>query len=133
MRNCFRYIRPSLALALFFPTLAQAQMTQQPWTFAQQNRASIAALMQQTENPAALAVPASNDILICGGGTGESSATANSTCIILNQATGDIQLGQDSNGDQTASSLNENSTAAPESASDDVLATLVGETQPTLQ
>lgn len=127
-----KFIYPAacgLTLMTFISTAAQAQMMQQPWSFTPQNRASIAALMQQTERPAALAAPASSDTLICGGGTGESSATANSTCIILNNATGQIELGQDSTGDQSASSLNENAEAMPEGESDAVLATLDGTLQ----
>lgn len=131
MQNHFRYMLSCLTLAILLPTAAQAQMTQQPWSFAQQNRASIAALMQQTEHPAATVIPpAPGDTLICGGGTGLSSATANSTCIILSQATGQIQLGQDSTGSQSASDIGVGTPAAP-SASDAVLATLDGTAQST--
>lgn len=103
----------ALSLGLFFgSTCANAQMTKEPWGFQQQNRASIAALMQQVENRNNTTAVASTgyagyDQLVCGGGGsggGESTATANSTCIILNNSDGSIQIGQDAQGNQDASS-----------------------------
>lgn len=126
----------SAALAVVFftglATSASAQMSHQPWTFSQQNRASIAALMQQTEHPEASTAVSPGDTLICGGGTGQSSATANSTCIILSQATGDIQLGQDSQGSQTSSSMDTSTQtqASSSSGADAILSTLSGPASP---
>lgn len=86
---------------------ANAQMANEPWTFKQQNRASIAALMQQVENrngttaATAAAAPGGLDTLICGG-DGASAATGNSTCIILNNSNGAIEIGQDAQGNQDA-------------------------------
>lgn len=84
---------------------ANAQQFNQAWSFTSQNRASIAALMQQVENGdgngAAIAASPSYDSLVCGGG-GASTATGNSTCIILNKSDGLIQIGQDANGNQEA-------------------------------
>lgn len=83
---------------------ASAQMKSEPWGFNPQNRASIAALMQQIERPPNSDVaPVSADSLVCGGSE-KASARANSTCIILNNALGNISIGQDANGDQTATS-----------------------------
>lgn len=103
----------ALAIAILMGTMgisniAHAQQYNQSWQFKGQNRASIAALMKQVEqeseasNAVVQQVPGSYDTLICGGGDGQSAATANSTCIILNNATGSIQIGQDSDGSQTA-------------------------------
>jgi hypothetical protein len=93
---------------------ASAQQTNQSWQFKDQNRASIAALMkqvdQQNETSNAVAqVPVGLDTLICGG-DGQSSATGNSTCIILNNSTGAIEIGQDANGSQTANNETAQST-----------------------
>ena len=108
-------------LAAMISLPAQAQMSPQPWTFVQQNRASIAALMQQTENPAGTTAPPSADTIICGGGSGQSAATANSSCIILNKGTGQIDIGQDSNGGQQA---NNTQPPLPPTGSDAVAAAL---------
>lgn len=117
--------RPVIALLwltalLFGPVLycttAHAQMINQPWGFTQQNRASIAALMKQTEDSrnatAATATPGSYDQLVCGGDD-TSSAAGNSTCIILNNSDGAIQIGQDTQGDQEATSIAETLTSSP--------------------
>lgn len=86
---------------------ASAQQFNQSWQFKTQNRASIAALIKQVEqedeaSTAVTQAPASYDTLLCGGGDGQSAATGNSTCIILNNSTGAIEIGQDANGSQTA-------------------------------
>lgn len=86
---------------------AQAQQYTKAWNFVAQNRASIAALINQVEEQESTGTAgvgfAGYDNLVCGG-DGESGATGNSTCIILNNATGNIEIGQDSTGDQTATS-----------------------------
>jgi hypothetical protein len=121
----------TLMLCAELSASASAQMSPQPWGFAQQNRASIAALMKQTENPTAATSAGSGDTLICGGGTGQASATANSTCIILSQASGQIQLGQDSNGSQSsASSDSTTQSQADSGGADSVLTTLSNPAQP---
>lgn len=103
---------------------AYAQMSSEPWSFSPQNRASIAALMKQTEEQQqATAVVQPADTLICGGGTGNSAAAGNSTCVILNNATGMIQLDQDETGDQNATSTSSVSVQTEEGA-DEVAAAL---------
>lgn len=106
---------------------ALAQTFQKPWGFTAQNRASIAALMRQTENQSATAVVATPSTsvtnLVCGGGDA-SSALGNSTCVILSEATGDIRVGQDTAGDQSASTSAQNQLSG--SGVDDVLAALAG-------
>jgi hypothetical protein len=115
---------------------AQAQMATQPWAFQPQNRASIAALMRQVESPSPVATTTVTN-MVCGS-DGESSARGNSTCVILHNALGDIDVGQESNGDQTADADSSNnqqqsqsqaqqSTAqANHTSADDVLSTLQG-------
>lgn len=96
---------------LFFITPAHAQMNNESWGFKQQNRASIAALMQQVESSGDATTVASAggyDQLVCGG-DGQSSATGNSTCIIMNNSNGAIELGQTSEGSQDATTT-ENTT-----------------------
>ncbi len=90
----------ALMLALFpGADAANAQQFNQAWGFTTQNRASIAALMQQVEKSEgtgnAVVSGGGYDSLVCGG-DGMSSATGNSTCIILNNSDGTIQVGQDS-------------------------------------
>lgn len=117
-----------LSLGFLLPCVnAQAQMNSEPWGFSQQNRASIAALMRQVEDVPVGAEGASGvnaDSMICGGG--EASASGNSTCIILKNAMGDISIGQDSNGNQTAKNRNEEIINETPSDIDDVLAALTG-------
>lgn len=82
-------------------------MVNQPWGFAQQNRASIAALIKQTEDrnetQSVTASAGGCDQLVCGK-DGDLSATGNNTCIIMNNSDGVIQIGQDAQGNQTATS-----------------------------
>lgn len=102
-----RAFRISLSIAILSVAgAAQAQMMNNPWNFQPQNRASIASLMQQVENGGAgsAQVP-SVTTLVCGGG-GEAAASGNSTCVILNNAMGDVDVGQDSDGSQSATSSN---------------------------
>ena len=92
-------------------TATHAQTNNQPWGFTQQNRASIAALMKQIEEKettqaATTAAAGGYDQLVCGK-DGESSATGNNTCIIMNNSDGVIQIGQDANGNQSATSNTE--------------------------
>jgi len=111
-----KHLGVTLLFCAGFAAPALAQQISQPWSFTEQNRASIAALMQQTENPSAAA--AASPTLVCGG-AGQPGATANSVCIILNQSSGQISLGQDSQGSQSAGTP-----AAPASDTDAVLSIL---------
>jgi hypothetical protein len=105
------------------PTTAGAQqaMGNQPWNFTAQNRAGIAALIQQQNGDSNTGGAAA---LACGGG-GTATATANYTCIILNNSTGSIGANQGSDGDQTATSDTESSVnGVPEEDLSEVLETL---------
>jgi hypothetical protein len=82
-------------------------MSSSPWGFAAQNRASIAALIRQVENEGSSnagfssAAPTAITNLVCGS-DGSSSAKGTGSCIILNNASAAIDLLQDSEGDNTA-------------------------------
>ena len=94
-----------IALGFSTPALAQLMGTN-GWSPQLQNRASIAALLQQVEengSSGSSSSPAATSgvTLVCGDG-GDATAKGNSSCIILNNSTGVIDLGQDSNGDQSA-------------------------------
>jgi hypothetical protein len=91
---------------------AAAQMMDRPYDFAPRDRAGLAALMQQVENPASGPDSTSTTTIesktyLCGdggtGGTGASSK-ANSNCVVLDNATGQVNVGQTSDGDQDADS-----------------------------
>ena len=119
------------------PALSNAQVDNNPWGFTGQNRASIAALMKQIDDNKSsrsnVVASGGGDIvnLVCGADA-TSSAKGNSSCIILNNSDAAIDLGQDSQGDQTATS--EETTNVDETintnveAIDDVLQTLNGDT-----
>lgn len=107
-----RLILAGAALAVLAGTLpAAAQMSEDPWQFKRRDRAGLAVVMKQAEAGAFSSATASatagvaseTTVLMCGGGDGgTASATANSSCIILNNATGDLSIGQDALGDQSA-------------------------------
>ncbi len=102
---------------------ANAQQFNQAWGFTTQNRASIAALMQQVEKSEgtgnAVASGGGYDSLVCGG-DGMSSATGNSTCIILNNSDGSIQVGQDSQGNQESSNTEDTTISGLSNALEDI-------------
>lgn len=101
-------------LSCLFSTNATAQMTDSPWSFNGQNRASIAALIQQVEEGSnSSSVTSSSDsgsttTLVCGSNSSDSTATGNSVCIILNNSEGAISVGQDNTGIQDARSEEHN-------------------------
>ncbi len=99
----------ALLSTLFLSTPATAQMMEKPYSFSPQNRASIAALIRSVEegnsssSSSAQAVTGSTGTtLVCGGSADSAGATGNSSCIILNNSTGEITTGQLSEGDQSA-------------------------------
>lgn len=126
--NTFAKYTTGFALAITMSIaasgVAQAQNARfdQPYQFQQTNRSNTAVIMKQVEsgllNPrnntattSNAGLDASSTVLICGGsdggGSGEqslSSATGNSSCVILNNSTGAISIGQDAQGDQGATS-----------------------------
>lgn len=104
-------------LQLAGTTVAYAQMMES-YRFQSRDRASIAFAMRQVENESSSnsssgvvsQSPAAQTVLVCGGGGGgdtASSSTANSTCLILNNATGEISVGQDNQGNQDSNASSE--------------------------
>lgn len=124
----------ALFSGLMVPALsANAQLINDSWGFNQQNRASIAALIRQVENEnnnASVVATGAGDIasLVCGS-DGQASAQGNSSCIILNNSTGSVYVGQDSEGDQTADSDVTETTNVEETinGADEILDTLSGD------
>lgn len=96
------------------PSSARAQMFDSPWSAGPRDRAGIAVIIKQAESgffdsrnggsSGQAAISYDTTTLICGGGGGDSTATANSSCLILNNATGAIDVGQGSDGGQSATS-----------------------------
>ncbi|MDP2619129.1 MAG: hypothetical protein Q8P46_02960 [Hyphomicrobiales bacterium] len=102
-------------LGLVTPTPAAAQgalMGNSPWGFSQgASRASIAALIESKQSSSSSSSASSAaggsgaEGSFCGGSGGTAAATANYTCIILEEnATASINLGQTSAGGQSAQS-----------------------------
>ena len=112
---------------------ANAQLNDSPWGFSSQNRASIAALIQQVENAddnTSASAATSVTTLVCGGDSADSSAAGNSTCIILNNSDGLITLNQENMGNQDANSESSETTNVEETINvDEILATLDGGTE----
>lgn len=133
MRSTQMKIISILCLAVaagLLSTPASAQMSKEAWTFTQQNRAAIASLIKQNEtsNRNGTAVASGGTTLVCGGGSADanSSALGNSSCIILNNSTGMLDIGQDSLGDQDSNANSELTSNEPASTSD-ILAGLAAE------
>lgn len=135
----------ALIAATFIATPAKAQgLNNKAWSPETANRASIAALIRQAENgdgggSAIIGTGSSNVTqLICGSNSGEgagasSNAQANSSCIILNNSDGALNIDQDSDGDQNADTSSVATTQIDETinnngagGAEDVLAVLAG-------
>jgi|JI9StandDraft_2_1071091.scaffolds.fasta_scaffold48243_2 hypothetical protein len=112
-----------LPLVLALPARAEDPlMGKSPWSFSYQNRAAIAVAIKNMEDPGSGSGGAGT--IVCGGTSGASgegsngsgaSATANSSCIIINNSDGAVvHNDQISDGDQTATS--ESSTAPAKAA-----------------
>lgn len=104
---------------------AYAQMSNQPWGFKQQNRASLAALMRQVDREGKEQLPSTYinqayETLVCGG-DGRSTATGNSTCIIMSNADGQVNVGQDAQGNQSATNQGQTSSNDSESEEEESL------------
>lgn len=127
------------------PAWAQG-LNNNAWTPQASNRAAVAALIRQVEqddgassNSGALGYAGSSVTqLICGSNSGEgtggssANAQANSSCIILNNSDGALNINQDSEGEQSADANSTETTNIDETINgannvDDVLATLAGD------
>lgn len=102
-------------LTLAAPQAVDAQLFEDPVDLGgQRNGAAIAQMIERIEErDESGATGAANGggtsvestTVLCGGGGSDgtsSSATSNRNCIILNEANGEVQVGQDSQGDQAA-------------------------------
>lgn len=107
----FRSIAWSVVLLIApVAALAQPGLNNEPWSAQAYDQSTMAIAMAQMngQDPSS-STP--SQTLVCGGGTGTSSATANSTCIILNNSTGStVGTGQTSDGSQTATSTTQTKT-----------------------
>ena len=113
-------------LAAFTPQVVVAQMMDS-YRFQARDRASIAFGMRNAENPPRASAASAGSVtqLVCGSGEGGSTAagsTANSSCVILNNVAGGVDVGQDSVGDQNANASAETSGGASMSDALDTLA-----------
>ena len=100
---------------------AIAQMFEQPYGFQARDRAGLAVYMKNLQESRSdngtVASGGEATYLVCGGGTGGATSTANSSCIILNNSDAALGIGQDSDGDQNSDSnveTNETTTTADE-------------------
>lgn len=91
---------------------ASAQMYKQPWTFQTTDRAGLAVYMKNLDSSKNSSATSGGDAtyLVCGGSGGASTATANSSCIILNNSDASLGIGQGSEGSQDANSSTETHT-----------------------
>ncbi|MFP4098079.1 MAG: hypothetical protein ACLFP8_06760 [Alphaproteobacteria bacterium] len=127
------FLSAMAAPVFFISSQASAQLNEQPYRFKAQNRASIAALMKDVENRdrrsttvTAAAIPSTT--LVCGGDSADASAAGNTSCVIVNNSTGNISVGQDNLGNQDADSETTETTNVDETINvEEVLATLDGE------
>jgi hypothetical protein len=104
----------AVLLASAGPQVAMAQQFTDPVDIGgQRNGAAIAQMIERVEERdetsgvagSGGSTTVESTTVLCGGGGRDgtsSSATSNRNCIILNDANGEVQVGQDSAGDQTA-------------------------------
>lgn len=117
-------------LTAFIPQVVSAQMMDS-YRFQARDRASIAFGMREVENrqtPQQVTGAGgggggagSLTQLVCGSGEGGSTAagsTANSSCLILNNVTGSVGVGQDSAGDQNANANSQSPSSVSETIED---------------
>lgn len=85
---------------------AVAQMYEKPYSPQARDRAGLAVYMKNLEESRRSAVTSNGGgdatYLVCGGSGGQSTATANSSCVILNNSDASLGIGQGSKGDQDA-------------------------------
>lgn len=97
-------------VAMAFAQGASAQMFEDPYRHNTIDRAGMAVVIKQVDEgmfnrstATTSGASGSSTVLLCGGPDGGSTATSNSSCIILGDgASGLINLGQASDGDQDA-------------------------------
>jgi hypothetical protein len=116
----------AIALQSLGAAAASAQMFES-YGFAPRDRASIAFGMRNVEEGGGTggavgggAAQPSQTVLVCGSGEEGSAAgsTANSSCLILNNVTGSVEVGQDSLGNQNATNTQTGNTTTNNTMSD---------------
>ena len=127
LRHAAIAVAAASVLSAFSPQVVSAQMMES-YRFQGRDRASIAFGMRDVENPRpAIGASGAGSVtqLVCGSGEGGSTAagsTANSSCVILNNVAGGVDVGQDSVGDQNANASAQTSGGASMSDALDTLA-----------
>lgn len=112
----------ALTLAAALSQAASAQMFEQPFKNRPTDRAGMAVVMKQvssgmfdSRSTTTGSSAGSSTVLLCGGPDGGSTATSNSSCIILGDgASGLINLGQASEGNQDAEATQTQTTSSTE-------------------
>lgn len=91
---------------------ASAQMFEQPRQFKARDGAGLAVFMRSLQGTSANSTAGGDStVLVCGGSGGQSTSTANSSCIILNNSdASSLGIGQDSDGNQDADASTESTT-----------------------
>ena len=94
---------------------AVAQLYEKPYAPQARDRAGLAVYMKNLKETRRNSVTANGGgeatYLVCGGSGGQSTATANSSCVILNNSDASLGVGQGSDGNQNANaSTNTNTT-----------------------
>ena len=129
----------AVASSLSFAPAAYADPLggKEPWSFTPQNRPALAVAIKNIADPGSGGSGAGT--IVCGGTSGASgqgatgsgaSATANSSCIIINNSDGAIvQSDQQSHGNQSSNSSASSTTNNHGGSIDDVSAILQGNKQ----
>lgn len=106
---------------------AAAQMFDRPWTFQNYNRGQMAIAMRQFDEAGAASGTGEATTIVCGGGS--STATANNTCIIMNNATGEILTDQtsDNSTQDATSTIDTTVNGETVTGADEVLSVLEGQ------
>jgi hypothetical protein len=94
---------------------AAAQMYEKPYAPAARDRAGLAVYMKNLDesrrsNSVTSSGAGDATYLVCGGSGGQSTATANSSCIILNNSDAQLGIGQGSDGNQNANAATNTTT-----------------------
>jgi hypothetical protein len=89
-------------------------MYEKPYAPQARDRAGLAVYMKNLDESRRSSVTASGGgdatYLVCGGSGGQSTATANSSCVILNNSDAHLGVGQGSDGNQNANASTNSTT-----------------------
>ena len=133
-RTIFAALAVTTAIGMVAAAPAGAQMFERAYSNNNRDGLSSAVVMKQVEeglfSPQQGVVTSggggTGDVLLCGSDDSQSTATANSSCIIIGDgATAIIDMGQDSDGDQDANAES-NTAVSGEGDLSDALESLTG-------